>query len=96
MRAWCGYVHAHGKDLHVRVATNRAGILLAIMRPGQLKKTYFVSRMDMKELVCKNLIVLVINAFQWGKNVINHLVVKTKKKLDNDMITKGVDNELVT
>ena len=36
-RAWCGHVHAHGKDMHVRVATNRAGILLAIMRPGQLK-----------------------------------------------------------
>ena len=36
MRAWCGHVHAHGKDMHVRVATNRAGILLAIMRPGQL------------------------------------------------------------
>ena len=37
-RAWCGHVHAHGKDMHVRVATNRAGILLAIMRPGQLKR----------------------------------------------------------
>ena len=36
-RAWCGHVHAHSKDMHVRVATNRAGILLAIMRPGQLK-----------------------------------------------------------
>ena len=36
-RAWCGHVHAHGKDMHLRVATNRAGILLAIMRPGQLK-----------------------------------------------------------
>ena len=35
-RAWCGHVHAHGKDTHVRVATNRAGILLAIMRLGQL------------------------------------------------------------
>ena len=30
-RAWCGHVHVHGKDMHVRVATNRAGILLAIM-----------------------------------------------------------------
>ena len=29
--------HAHGKDMHVRVATNRASILLANMRPGQLK-----------------------------------------------------------
>ena len=37
-RAWCGHVHAHGKDMHVRVATNRAGILLAIMRPGRLKR----------------------------------------------------------
>ena len=36
-RAWCGHVHAHGKDMHMRVATDRAGILLAIMRPGQLK-----------------------------------------------------------
>ena len=43
-RAWCGHRHAHGNDMHVRVAmlrmrvaTNRAGILLAIMRPGQLK-----------------------------------------------------------
>ena len=35
--AWCGHVHAHGKDMHVRVATNRASILLANMRPGQLK-----------------------------------------------------------
>ena len=29
---------AHGKEMRVRVVTNRAGILLAIMHPGQLKK----------------------------------------------------------
>ena len=28
---------AHGHTTRMRVATNRAGILLAIMRPGQLK-----------------------------------------------------------
>ena len=37
-RAWCGHAHAHGNATRMRVATNRAGILLAIMRPGQLKR----------------------------------------------------------
>ena len=39
-RAWCGHGHAHGNDMHLRVATNRAGILLAIMRPGQLNSLH--------------------------------------------------------
>ena len=38
--AWCGHGHAYGNDMCMRVATNRAGILLAIMRPGQLKSHF--------------------------------------------------------
>ena len=34
---WQGHARAHGSAMRMRVATNRAGILLAIMRPGQLK-----------------------------------------------------------
>ena len=37
-RAWQGHARARGHTTRMRVATNRAGILLAIMRPGQLKK----------------------------------------------------------
>ena len=37
-RAWCGHGHAYGNATRMRVDTNRAAILLAIMRPGQLKK----------------------------------------------------------
>ena len=36
-RAWQGHVRARGHTKRMRVATNRAVILLAIMRPGQLK-----------------------------------------------------------
>ena len=36
-RAWQGHARARGHTTRMRVATNRAGILLAIMRPGQLK-----------------------------------------------------------
>ena len=36
--AWQGHARARGNATRMRVATNRAGILLAIMRPGQLKK----------------------------------------------------------
>ena len=35
--AWQGHARARGNATRMRVATNRAGILLAIMRPGQLK-----------------------------------------------------------
>ena len=35
--AWPYYAHARGHTTRMRVATNRAGILLAIMRPGQIK-----------------------------------------------------------
>ena len=38
-RAWQGHARARGHTTRMRVATNRAGILLAIMRPGQLKST---------------------------------------------------------
>ena len=34
---WQWHAHARGNATRMRVATNRAGILLAIMRPGQLK-----------------------------------------------------------
>ena len=33
-RAWQGHARARGHTTRMRVATNRAGILLAIMRPG--------------------------------------------------------------
>ena len=33
---WQGHARARGNTTRMRVATNRAGILLAIMRPGQL------------------------------------------------------------
>ena len=33
-------MHARGNATRMRVATNRAGILLAIMRPGQLKSGF--------------------------------------------------------
>ena len=36
--AWQGHARARGNATRMRVATNRAGILLANMRPGQLKK----------------------------------------------------------
>ena len=36
-RAWQGHARARGHTTRMRMATNRAGILLAIMRPGQLK-----------------------------------------------------------
>ena len=39
-RAWQGHARARGRTTRMRVATNRAGILLAIMRPGQLMKLY--------------------------------------------------------
>ena len=36
--AWQWHARARGNATRMRVATNRAGILLAIMRPGQLKR----------------------------------------------------------
>ena len=39
-RAWQGYARARGNATCMRVATNRAGILLANMRPGQLKTAW--------------------------------------------------------
>ena len=41
-RAWQGHARARGHTTRMRVATNRAGILLAIMRPGQLKREEFI------------------------------------------------------
>ena len=35
-RAWQGHAHARGHTTRMRVATNRAGILLAIMRRGRM------------------------------------------------------------
>ena len=43
--AW-PYSHARGYTTRMRVATNRAGILLAIMRPGQLKNIAIIGTMD--------------------------------------------------
>ena len=38
MRMRMAKTHARGNATRMRVATNRAGILLAIMRPGQLNR----------------------------------------------------------
>ena len=42
-RAWQGHARARGHTTRMRVATNRAGILLAIMRPGQLNRWHLHS-----------------------------------------------------
>ena len=46
-RVWQGHARARCHTTRMRVATNRAGILLAIMRPGQLKIVY-------TDVVCKS------------------------------------------
>ena len=40
--AWPYYTHARGHTTRMRVATNRAGILLAIMRPGRPFSVYLL------------------------------------------------------
>ena len=47
--AWQGHAHARGHTTRMRVATNRAGILLAIMRPGQLKRHILLSYLASSE-----------------------------------------------
>ena len=41
--AWQGHARAHGNATRMRVATNRAGILLAIMHPGYQDTTTYAA-----------------------------------------------------
>ena len=64
-RAWQGHARARGHTTRMRVATNRAGILWAIMRPGQLKKVFFCEVFPLSKHFLEQGFSYLVLFFQW-------------------------------